>query len=265
MGKRPPLRRHQTERRGRGIAAGEGRARLDRGYDRSALTQHVTAPEPEIPEHEVEPLVRRFNALYCRVPQRTWANTYWLGVRTMKCPLDLWVYQEILFRHRPDVIVETGTHGGGSAHFLASMCELVGAGRVLSIDIKKIGEPPSHERINYIRGSSIDPETVSLVRDAIQPGDAVMVILDAMHQQDFVLKELGLYAPLVSKGQYLVVEDTNINYWWDTFRGRTGFGPGPLEAVQSFLQSEQGRDFRVDQDAEKFFMTFSPGGYLIRE
>ena len=226
--------------------------------------QHLPEPEPQIPESEVEPLVRRFNALYCRAPRRTWANTYWLGTRTLKCPLDLWMYQEILFRKRPDVIIETGTHSGGSAHFLAFICDLVDAGRVLSIDIKKIGDPPEHDRITYIRGSSIAPETLDTVRDAIEPGESAMVILDSMHQRDHVLQELDAYAPLVSTDHYLIVEDTNINYWWDNFRNRERFGPGPNEAVQQFLATDAGREFRVDEEAEKFFMTFNPGGYLVR-
>jgi cephalosporin hydroxylase len=226
--------------------------------------QHPPDPEPAIPEEEVEGLVRRFNALYCRSPERTWENTYWLGTRTLKCPLDLWIYQEILFRERPDVIIETGTHVGGSAHFLASMCDLVGAGRVLTIDVKKIGDPPPHERITYVLGSSIEPETAEAVRNAIEPGESVMVILDAMHDSFFVLQELNTYAPLVSSGHHLIVEDTNINDWWVDFRGKERFGPGPREAVQEFLASEEGRDFRVDPETEKFFMTFNPGGYLIR-
>jgi cephalosporin hydroxylase len=216
-----------------------------------------TGPEPEISEREIEPLVHRFNALYCRHPQRTWRNTYWLGVRTVKCPLDLWVYQEILFRNRPDVIVETGTLRGGSAYFLACVCELLGSGRVMTIDIKQLGNPPEHERITYIRGSSITAETVSIVRDAIRPGESVMVVLDAIHRKQFVLNELRAYAPLVTRGHYLIVEDTNLNYW-------DNFGPGPLEAVQEFLEFDEGRDFRVDEEAEKFFMTFNPSGYLVR-
>lgn len=221
--------------------------------------EFVPDPEPEIPDWEIEPLVRRFNALYCRDRERTWINTYWLGVRVLKCPLDLWMYQEILFRNRPDVIIETGTHGGGTTHFLACICDLLGSGRLLSIDIKRIKNPPEHERITHIRGSSIAPETVSIVRDAIRPGESVMVILDAMHQKDFVLEELSAYSPLVSKGHYLIVEDTNINYWWNDF------GPGPLEAVREFLELDEGREFRIDEQAEKFFMTFNPSGYLVRE
>jgi cephalosporin hydroxylase len=219
----------------------------------------VPDPEPEIPESEVEPLVRRFNALYCRDRWRTWVNTYWLGVRTMKCPLDLWIYQEILFRTRPDVIVETGTHQGGTTHFLACICDLLGSGRLLSMDIKKIGNPPEHQRITYLRGPSVSMEILSTVRDAIKPGESVMVILDSMHQKDFVMDELRAYAPLVSKGQYLIVEDTNINYWWEDF------GPGPLYAVREFLELDEGRDFRIDHEAEKFFMTFNPSGYLVRD
>ena len=228
--------------------------------------EQIPEPEPAIPEEEVEGLVRRFNALYCRSGERTWANTYWLGRRTFKCPLDLWIYQEILFRNRPDVIVETGTHAGASAHFLACMCDLVDAGRVITIDVWNIGDRPPHDRINYVIGSSIEPETAAGIRDAIKPSESVMVILDALHDADFVLKELYAYAPLVSSGQYLIVEDTNITDWWDGVgRKRKRFGPGPREAVHEFLASEEGSGFRVDHDSDKFFMSFNPGGYLIRE
>lgn len=66
----------------------------------------------------------------------TWSKTHWMGVRTLKCPLDLWIYQELLHELRPDWIIETGTNQGGSAHFLGSMCELLGHGRVVTIDIE---------------------------------------------------------------------------------------------------------------------------------
>ena len=85
-----------------------------------------------------------------------------------------------------------------------------------------------------------------------------MVILDSDHNRDHVLKEMELYSPLVTRGSYLVVEDTNIN-------GNpvlADFGPGPAEAVREFLQHHN--EFEVDRNMEKFYMTFSPGGYLRR-
>jgi cephalosporin hydroxylase len=175
-----------------------------------------------------------------------------------KCPLDLWIYQEILFERRPGLIVETGTYYGGSALFLASMLDLIGSGRVISIDTGWDPNPPAHPRIEYRTGSSVAPEIVDGVREAVQPGERVMVILDSDHSRDHVLAELRAYSPLVTPGDYLVVEDTNIN----GNPVKPDFGPGPREAVEEFLA--QNGDFDVDDSREKFFMTFSPGGYLRR-
>ena len=87
-------------------------------------------------------------------------------------------------------------------------------------------------------------------------GKSVMVILDSDHTRDHVLAELRAYAPIVTPGQYLVVEDSNIN-GHPVF---PGFGPGPMEALQAFL-AETG-EFEVDRSREKFLVTFNPGGYL---
>jgi cephalosporin hydroxylase len=211
-----------------------------------------------VEQSEVEDLVRRFNALYCQRQRRTWKNTHWFGVPALKCPLDLWVYQEILHRTRPDVIVETGTSGGGSAYFMATICDLIDAGRIVTVDIADKPGRPDHPRVTYLKGSATDPRVVEEVRSSIGPEDRVMVLLDSNHKQDFVEQELEAYAPLVTSGCYLIVEDTNLNYWMD-------FGPGPLEAVEAFLASDAGRPFSVDSDCEKFFMTFNPSGYLLRE
>ena len=196
-----------------------------------------------------------FHRLYYEARERTWFQTSWLGTRAQKCPLDLWVYQEIIYERRPDTIVETGTAWGGSAFFLASMCDLVGNGRVITIDIGAAEERPQHERVSYLRGSSIDPEIAQQVRAAIRDDDRVMVILDSDHSRDHVLEELKTYAPLVTPGDYCIVEDTNVN-------GNPilpEFGPGPAEAVAAFLRETN--DYEVDRSKEKFFMTFNPRGY----
>ena len=77
-------------------------------------------------------IVNEFAVRYFEEGDRTWHNTYWLGTRVLKLPLDLWMYQELLFRERPDVIIESGTFSGGSALYLASICDLIGAGRVVT-------------------------------------------------------------------------------------------------------------------------------------
>ena len=203
--------------------------------------------------------VNDFAVRYFEEGNRTWHNTYWLGTRVLKLPLDLWMYQELLFRERPDVIIESGTFSGGSALYLASICDLIDAGRVVTIDTEPWdGAQPQHDRITYVRGSSTDPEVIADVRASIDPEESVMVILDSEHQRDHVLAELRGWSPAVTPGQYLIVEDTMIN----GNPVEPGWGPGPKEAVEAFLAETD--EFEVDTYMEKFLFTWHPGGYLRR-
>lgn len=197
-----------------------------------------------------------FHRLYHANGERTYNNTHWLGVPVQKCPLDLWVFQEILFETKPDVVVETGTYKGGSAYFFASMFDLLGQGRVITIDIEDHANKPRHPRIEYLLGSSTSPAILEQVRARLRPGDKVMVALDSDHSMAHVLEELRLYSGLVTAGNYLIVEDTHFNGHPVLPR----HGPGPMEAVREFLLHT--RDFQVDRDREKFGLTFNPGGYL---
>jgi cephalosporin hydroxylase len=225
-----------------------------------SLEPIVWATEGETDPNAQE-IVDRFNRRYCQAGEQTWRTTTWLGVPVVKCPLDLWVYQELLFRLRPELIVETGTHRGGSALFFASMCDVIGTGRIITIDIRELHEHirpsrPPHQRITYMTGSSTDADVVAAVREAAEPASTVLVTLDSGHGRDHVLEELRLYAPLVTAGSYVIVEDTNLNGWWPDW------GPGPLEAVRGFLREDD--RFVVDRTLEKYFMTFNPSGYLRR-
>jgi cephalosporin hydroxylase len=136
--------------------------------------------------------------------------------------------------------------------------DLLGHGRVLTIDVLDREGRPQHDRVTYLTGSSTDPEIVERVQREAEGASPVMVILDSDHARDHVLAELRAYAPLVTPGSYLVVEDTNIN-------GRPigrELGPGPHEAVDTFLSEAPG--FARDVSREKFFLTFNPGGFLRR-
>ncbi len=165
----------------------------------------------------------------------TWRNTFWMGHQVLKCPLDLWQYQEILHDLRPDLIVETGTAFGGSALFLAHALDLLGTGRVITIDLEPRSGRPEHERITYVAGSSIDPQVTQSIADAAATAKTVMVILDSDHRRDHVLAELRTLGPLVTPGSFLIVEDTNLN----GHPVEPHYGPGPMEAVNTFL-SERG-------------------------
>jgi cephalosporin hydroxylase len=205
-------------------------------------------------------VVRMFHQVYWQMGESTWKRTSWMGVPTLKCPADLWVYQEILFHVRPRFVLETGTCHGGTALFLAHVLDhLGGEGRVVSVDIAAKGPLPEHPRLSFLTGSSTDPAIVRQVHDlAAAAGTPGVVILDSDHSRDHVLAEMRAYQDLVTPGSYLIVEDTNVN-------GHPIFpehGPGPMEAVQEFMQ--ENHDFQIDRRCERFLVTFNPSGFLRR-
>jgi cephalosporin hydroxylase len=189
----------------------------------------------------------------------TWENTYWLGVQVKKCPFDLWVFQELMAELRPDVVVESGTARGGSALFMASMCDLLGHGRVITIDIEEHEGRPTHPRVKYLLGSSTSPQIVAQVRELVRDAASVLVLLDSDHRKKHVLRELELYSEFVTVGSYIIVEDTNVH----GHPVLPEYPPGPMEAVEEFLS--RNRNFTADRSKEKFYLTHNPKGYLRRE
>lgn len=154
------------------------------------------------------------------------------------------------------MIVECGTAEGGSAFFLASICDLLEHGSVLTIDIAEYPDRPEHPRITYLKGSSTDADVIRQVEKLVGEQAPVLVILDSNHERDHVLEELRLYRSLVSPGSYMIVEDSNVN----GHPVEPAFGPGPTEALEQFLRESD--EFVIDRTREKFFLTFNPGGFL---
>ena len=223
-----------------------------------SLKRSVYRPRTKSPQAQRR-IVSAFHKLYFYGREKTWKNnTFWLNVPVAKCPLDLWIYQEIIDETKPDVIVETGTAYGGSALFLASICDLSNRGRVITIDVAEQPDRPEHPRIQYLAGSSTSEEIVDTVKGMINSSERVMVVLDSDHRAEHVRKELDIYSSLVSIDCYLIVEDTNIN----GHPVMPLYGEGPMEAVEEFLRTQ--KSFVIDREREKFFMTFNPAGYLRR-
>lgn len=222
-------------------------------------TYVVDRDQPALSPEDVE-VVRRFHDLYYRRWSQDGADTInlsWFGHPLQKCPLDLWVYQELLVRTRPDFVIETGTWRGGSALYLAMILDHIGHGRVLTVDVNVQPDRPEHARIAYLTGSSIDPMVLARVRDEVG-GHRVMVVLDSDHRADHVYGELIAYSPLVQAGDYLIVEDTNVN-GHPTY---PDFGPGPMEGLDRFLLEND--EFVIDRRCERFLLTLYPRGYLRR-
>jgi cephalosporin hydroxylase len=198
-------------------------------------------------------------------------NFTWMGRPIIQLPTDIVALQEIIWKVRPEVIIETGVAHGGSLIFSASMLELLGGnGRVLGVDIDirahnrvAIEQHPMSKRITLLEGSSTSADVIAEVKQLSKGRAPVLVILDSNHTHEHVARELELYSPLVTKGSYLVVLDTVIEQMEeDAFPDRPwGRGDNPFTAVHEFLKCSD--RFEIDQDVQaKVLITVAPDGYL---
>ena len=217
-------------------------------------TGHVSRPS-------AQEVVERFHKVF--YDSEIWMSTKWLGIPTAQNPNDAWIHQEIIAQVKPDFIVETGTWHGGSAALWATILQQVNPeGRIITLDIndnvsaaKQL--PIVKEKVEFLLGSSVDPAIVAQVAKRVQ-GKKVLVILDSDHHKNHVLAEMKAYGPLVTKDSYMIVQDTNAN----GHPVLEKFGPGPMEAVEEFLATND--QFRPDREAERLLFTMHPKGYLNR-
>ncbi|MDQ1382215.1 MAG: hypothetical protein QOJ71_2934 [Actinomycetota bacterium] len=184
-------------------------------------------------------------------------KTSWLGRSVKRAPTDLFAYQEIISRVRPDWIIETGTQDGGRALYLATICDLLDHGRVLSIDVKQSPDLPDHPRITYSEGVPQEEATVEGVRARFDGPPRAVVLLGSQPASNLRIEaEFAAYREFVPLGSYVIVEHTmyNAHPVWP------GHGPGPWEAVRRILANNI--DFAIDPTLERHGLTFNPEGYL---
>lgn len=187
--------------------------------------------------------------------QRYMFTFSWLGRPVLQLPEDLVRYQEAICEVGPDLIIETGVAKGGSLVFSASICKLLGRGRVLGVEV----DMREHNRksleghllaplMTIIEGSSIDPAVVDRVRGEVRPGDRVLVLLDACHSKSHMLAELEAYGPLVSKGSYIIATDGFMRDLHDAPRGHKEWKTdNAQEAVAEFLKTHPEFSLEIPQ------------------
>ena len=215
---------------------------------------------------KLEKFTEAFNHSFILTP---W--NYWLGVRIQKNPLDLMILQEIMFEKKPDTIIECGTYMGGSSYFMAGLMDLMKIdGRIITIEREEyqtqahpktdlmnvdgkivtvnydVYQKPTHPKIEYIHSDCLNADIPKL-------GARTMVILDCDHSADHVYQELQKFSPMVTLGQYIIVEDTDAH-------GEGG--GGPANAVRKFLSNN--KNFIVDKSREKYGISSNLGGYLLK-
>lgn len=202
-------------------------------------------------------------------------NFSWLGRPIIQYPQDILALQEIIWKCKPDLIIETGIAHGGSLIFNASMLKLIHKRALvlgIDIDVRKHNREEIENHFLYkegwirmIEGSSIDDDIVKNVHQVAKGYENIMLILDSNHTHEHVLAELRAYAGLVTKGQYLVVLDTMVEDFEDRwFEGKKwGKGDNPKTAVHEFLKENEA--FEIDSDFNnKLLISVAPDGYLKR-
>lgn len=190
--------------------------------------------------------------------QRIMNDSKYLGIQTWKSPLDFWTYQELIHELKPDVIVEIGVNTGGSTLALAHLCDLVGRGRLIAVDLTHdaiVDEVRQHPRIKLVEGDAC--KVFAKVQKLIKRRDQVLVIEDSSHTFDNTLGILETYAPLIKPGGYIIIEDGICHHGLDG-----GPSPGPYEAVEAFVNGHP--NFEIDRSREGFVITWNPKGYLRR-
>jgi len=203
---------------------------------------------------EEQRVVEEFRRLFFLQWERN--TRHWRGTKIVKYPTDMMIYQMIIHERKPEVIIETGSYRGGASLFFASLCDFVGKGEVLSIDMRELPNRPQHPRLTYLTGRTTAWDTLPKVI-AFVAGRTCMVTLDSDHRRLHVQRELRHYSPLVTPGQYLVVEDTFLNH-----QVRWNRGEGPLAAIKWFL--ERNHNFVVDPLEDIYLVSMNPGGWLRR-
>ena len=205
-----------------------------------------------------ESLEMKLSELLPSMQHRIVSATTYFGVRTLKNPLDFWVYQELVTRIRPNVIVEVGNCFGGSALALAHLCDLMGHGRIIGLDVDHSQVSPiarAHPRITLIEGDAC--KSFASVRAMIGPDEPVLVIEDSAHTFENTLNVLETFSPLVKPGGYFIVEDSICHHGLEV-----GPDPGPFEAIEAFIA--KGNDFIAERELESFLITWNPKGFLRR-
>jgi cephalosporin hydroxylase len=201
----------------------------------------------------------------------------WLGRPIIQLPEDLLRLQEVIYKTKPDVIIETGIAHGGSLIFYASLCKAMNRGRVVGIDIeirphnrKAIEEHELFDYITLIEGSSVDPQIVEQVKSHVKPGEKVIVFLDSNHTKEHVAAELNAYSPLVSKDSYIVAMDGIMEQVVGAPRTQPDWSwNNPKRAALEFV--EQNPSFVIEEPRFAFnesvineMVTYWPGGFIRR-
>jgi cephalosporin hydroxylase len=241
---------HPVSARTKIVRRGRHLAYLGAGVRGSAVARLRRATRPYVHRAYVDDLI---------VKTDNFGDVRWLGHPIWQNVLDLWSIQEAIAELRPALLLETGTNRAGSALFYAHLFDLLGNGRIVTVDVERLHDL-THPRVEFLSGSSVEEPVLTRMREQARLADGpVMVILDSDHAESHVAAELEAYAGLVTPGSLLLVQDGVIDVMPRFAHAR----PGPLPAIEKFLASHP--EFQIDAKFDhRFLVTHHPSGWLRR-
>ncbi|MFH1876630.1 MAG: CmcI family methyltransferase [Candidatus Omnitrophota bacterium] len=189
--------------------------------------------------------------------KESYSSTYF-GIPAIKSPLDFWIYLEIVFAVKPDVIIEIGNLNGGSLLAFGHMLDNIGNGKAIGVDINHdivSAQTRNHPRISLITGDAC--QVFPSVKTLVKENDRVLIVEDSSHMYQNTLDVLRTYSPLVTKGSYFIVEDSICHHGLEV-----GPRPGAYAAIETFIS--ENKEFVIDSSRERFLVTWNPKGYLKR-
>jgi cephalosporin hydroxylase len=227
-----------------------------KAFDVDRHLEGSDGPAPASPVPVADDLRDAFTTAYYR--SLAWGQTRWLGRIVPNAATDLLTYQEILAEVRPDWVIETGGPDGGRAYFLATVCELLGHGEVVSVSHRPREGRPLHPRLRHVAAVPHEPVALEHVSAVVGSKPHAVVLLGSRTRRDRTRREFELFAPLFPVGSYLIIEHTVLN----GFPVDASFGPGPHEALRRLMNLHG--EFLADTTRERHALTFNQGGFLRR-
>lgn len=201
-------------------------------------------------------------------------QTSWFGEPILQFPQDLFAIQEIIFKTKPDYIIEIGVAWSGSLLFYSSIFNSIGGKKIIGVDTyipKSVSNRLSKfenlkKNIILIEGMSTDPKVISKIKKIIKSSKKIFIHLDSDHSHKNVLQELNIYSEILSKNNFIICGDTHVEYFKKNPHGLNknySKGNNPMTALESFLKTKEGSKFKKDRSFQnKYFLTLNPDGYL---
>ncbi len=239
-------------------------------YSREEFRDHLKFSAEKM--HNNKPLQKKAMEVLVEADKNNWIHQVeWFGEPILNLTNDMFAIQEIIFKTKPDYVVETGIAWGGSLLFYASLLKLLGGKKVIGVDIfippdlvKRIRKHKVSENIELIKGGSTDENTINKIKNLTKGSKKVLVILDSDHTHQHVLRELEAYSNFVGKNQYLICCDTIVEIMPEQKHRPRAWGKGnnPMTALNEFLSKN--KNFSIDYSFDrKLLFSCNPKGYLL--